>query len=392
MHIRAYFVVGANYGDEGKGKVAAKLCKKEPDRTLNILTNGGAQRGHTFDDTIDGAGHIHHVFHHFGSGTLYGVDNYFADSFIVNPVMFREEYEKISTRHPVFNQTCVFCAPMCRFSTPWDMIANQILETARGNNRHGSCGMGIWETVLRYNTMDYVMRADGFRYNLWNKDRFIDHLIEIREYLENRILSEVKIPDEWRDFWENEWRSDDLVEHFLDDVEFFKDRVLIQNPIPMFKSHIEGFPYDEDYSRLVFENGQGLLLDSDKVNVHTTPSRTGAATHLKLIKHLPAKISVEYVTRSFITRHGAGPFPEESDIVVPTDFTNQPNEWQGSLRYGKINIPEFKARVLKDFNACKKKNKDITGNIHVTHLDVLDNYSEFEDAFKNISSIHVKRC
>ena len=64
---KARIVIGANYGDEGKGTVVASYTKKADGKVLNVLTNGGAQRGHSIL-TKDGS----ITYHHFGSGTYYG--------------------------------------------------------------------------------------------------------------------------------------------------------------------------------------------------------------------------------------------------------------------------------------------------------------------------------
>ena len=67
-------VIGANYGDEGKGLMtdffAADAAGKGM-RSLVICSNGGSQRGHTVI-TPEG---IRHVFHHFGSGSFAGADS-----------------------------------------------------------------------------------------------------------------------------------------------------------------------------------------------------------------------------------------------------------------------------------------------------------------------------
>jgi adenylosuccinate synthase len=39
--------------------------------------------------------------------------------------------------------------PMAMLTTPYDMLVNQWVEKARGEERHGSCGLGINETVTR---------------------------------------------------------------------------------------------------------------------------------------------------------------------------------------------------------------------------------------------------
>ena len=55
-----------------------------------------------------------------------------------------DELEKLGMKPKVYiNRNC-------RITTPYDMIVNQALERQRGDGRHGSCGLGINETVERY--------------------------------------------------------------------------------------------------------------------------------------------------------------------------------------------------------------------------------------------------
>ena len=78
MHkVPIHVVVGANYGDEGKGLVTNHLCSVAAASTpeiletiqdmkiLNVRYNGGAQAGHTVYQ-----GNQKHVFGHFGAGSL----------------------------------------------------------------------------------------------------------------------------------------------------------------------------------------------------------------------------------------------------------------------------------------------------------------------------------
>lgn len=94
-------VIGASYGDEGKGFMTDYFCKKADKPCITVLHNGGSQRGHTVISP-DGR---RHVFHHFGSGTFNGSDTYFADSFIVNPMVFAQEYKELN---PDIN---IYCSP-----------------------------------------------------------------------------------------------------------------------------------------------------------------------------------------------------------------------------------------------------------------------------------------
>ena len=138
-------VIGANFGDEGKGLMTDYFCHQSTlrgEKSLVVLHNGGAQRGHTVV-TPDGN---RHVFHHFGSGTLVGADTYLSEEFVLNPMIFRQEWEELESTKAIPK---VYVNHTCRVTTPFDMILNQIIEESRDNARHGSCGMGIHETMIR---------------------------------------------------------------------------------------------------------------------------------------------------------------------------------------------------------------------------------------------------
>ena len=75
--IQVDIICGSNYGDEGKGTVVANYTKNR-ENVLNVLTNGGAQRGHSI---LTKDGKI--TFQHFGSGTYHGADSYYSQFFII---------------------------------------------------------------------------------------------------------------------------------------------------------------------------------------------------------------------------------------------------------------------------------------------------------------------
>ncbi|MDY6379817.1 MAG: hypothetical protein SPK90_03355, partial [Bacteroidales bacterium] len=69
------------------------------------------------------------------------------------------------------------------------------IEVSRGKDRHGSCGMGIWETVLRYSKMK-TYTLDEFCY--LPKEFKVKYLKDIKLYFENRG---VKLPKELVEPW-----------------------------------------------------------------------------------------------------------------------------------------------------------------------------------------------
>ena len=85
-------VIGANYGDEGKGLVTNWLSNQySSDNSVIILNNGGAQRGHTVEDQSG----FRHVFHHFGSTTNKNYISYCSQFFIINPAIWFIEKEEL---------------------------------------------------------------------------------------------------------------------------------------------------------------------------------------------------------------------------------------------------------------------------------------------------------
>lgn len=357
-------VIGANFGDEGKGLMTDYFCHQSTlrgEKTLVVLHNGGAQRGHTVV-TPDGN---RHVFHHFGSGTLVGADTYLSEEFVLNPMIFRQEWEELESTKAIPK---VYVNHTCRVTTPFDMILNQIIEESRDNARHGSCGMGIHETMIR-DVCNYPIEMwfdssdEAKRY----------YLKEIRNYLSERLLDFGinKIPDNWKEIV----NSDLLIENFISELNFMGRNISIR-----FDRFIEY------YDCVAFENGQGLLLDQNNTAYypHLTPSNTGIKNSLKIIAEMRCKPDIEvcYVTRTYLTRHGAGRLDGECDKqeINPDmqDLTNVPNPHQGTLRYAKLIEKSLEERILKDFEPARKYCAKLS--LAITHENEYDYV--FSNTFK----------
>jgi adenylosuccinate synthase len=159
-----------------------------------------------------------------------------------------------------------------------------------------------------------------------------------------------------------------MIEHFINDVAFMCKHIT--------------WVYDDvlnTYDNIVFENGQGLLLDQNRTEYgdNTTPSNTGIKNPHEIIrKHLPdADVEVCYVTRTYLTRHGAGKFEEECDKseinAKMEDKTNVPNPYQGSIRYGKLDVSSLLNRIQNDIDSVEGCNYNIS--LAITHLNEYEN-------------------
>lgn len=325
--MRATAVIGANFGDEGKGLLTDYLAARDPAGTVVVRFNGGAQAGHTVA-TPDGR---RHVFHHFGAGTLAGARSFLSRHFLVNPFLWAKERPELPDPP----------APMtvdrrARLTTPFDMLVNQEAERFRAGGRHGSCGLGINETVERCLGPLATTAAD-----LERPDRLRDLLGEIAGRSEARLVELGVRPSP---FFREMLHSDGLVESYLEVCEQFRRAErLVDGPVGL-----------RDCRQIVFEGAQGLLLDErHRFFPHVTRSRTGLPNVVEIAAELGLRqLHVVYVTRAYLTRHGAGPFPTERPGLSFPDPTNAPNEWQGSLRFGDLDLPLMAESIATDLAAA----------------------------------------
>lgn len=354
MNTNIKVVIGANAGDEGKGLVTdyfAEMARLRHENCIVVLSNGGSQRGHTVSL---GLGDYHrHVFRHFGSGLFAGADTYIPEYYIVNPMNFMKEYNELG----IFAKP-VYINKNCLLTTPFDMIANQIIEDARGDQRHGSCGVGIWETILR-NGITVGEMYD----NLPKAEEYLKYVRD--DYFKSRLLDKgIRLTPQW----EKIVYSQELIDHYLRDLcsmyakSFFATNEILNT-----------------YDNVIFENGQGLLLDQNIVGYgkNTTPSNTGLQNPAKIIKDtfLDCNVEVCYVSRTYMTRHGAGRFDTEWEASkisdkIKTDLTNLTHPYQGALRYGFLEWNDLEHRVLEDFE--KWGEKDWKLSFVFTHMNEFD--------------------
>lgn len=329
-------VIGANFGDEGKGHMVDFLANSWRE-TIVVRYNGGAQAGHTVV-LPDGR---RHVFHHFGSGTLAQRPTYLSKFFLVNPIVFCDELAELRKLLAFKGEHIpqVWIDPEARVTTPWDMMVNQAIEKSRGRARHGSCGLGIHETVERHKTVPLTV-ADLYREDNNARIRQIKN-----DYYPTR-LAELGLVDEV-----SPETHEGVLTRFLFDIKVFLRTVFQQSWDPKFVA---------DYQQIIFEGAQGLRLDEDSpLFPHVTCSKTGLPNVVTLLKDAGLEketLNAFYVTRPYITRHGAGPLRHEQKHPLPgvVDKTNIYNQWQGDLRFGNFDVREFAKYVRWDYEPVKE--------------------------------------
>lgn len=361
-------IIGANYGDEGKGLVTrhfVKTAKFNNENPIVIFHNGTAQRGHTVDYNPK----YHHVFHHFGCGTGDGAPTFFARTFWVHPMEFAREYVELA-RDGIYPQT--FCDPEALIITPFDMLIDHATEAwiglQRGEREHGSCGYGTWCATDRY--PDAIFTVKDFA-----NEEAVPFLLEEawKSCLAQLVARGVDVEQlqEYKDYFiPNSQKKINLIQHFKQDLHFFYTHTSLVS-FDWIYSH---------YNTMIFENGQGLGLDQNVDSDWHTTSNTGLTNPYQMLKNMAGfNAEVCYVSRSYLTRHGIGPLEEavrKSEINADMiDLTNVHNEFQGGLRYGYLADKDQKKRIVTDWNIVSTDKRFIK-TMALTHCN------EFEDIYK----------
>lgn len=348
MTIRAQAVIGAAYGDEGKGLMVDRLAAATKDAVV-VRSNGGAQAGHT---VVSPKGE-RHVFHHVGSGTFAGAATHFSRFFVAHPMLLLDELAALakSGYRPRLTSD-----PDVLVTTPYDVIINQAIEMARGTDRHGSCGLGFGETIERNQNPQFTLTMrDLFRPDL--KAR----LTAIRDqWVPQRLktLGITTLPDELAAALADET----TLAHFLDDCDATLDHVALWPDRRL-----------AQLGPLIFEGAQGLLLDQDfGAFPHVTRSNTGLANMLAIAAEAGIEnLDVTYATRIYTTRHGAGPLKGETptlENIRVTDPTNAPNDWQGTLRLAPLDLGVLRDAIAHDL-ALRRQGIAVHAGLAVTCLD-----------------------
>jgi adenylosuccinate synthase len=356
----ANVVIGANYGDEGKGLMTDYFAA-QGENSLVVRFNGGCQAGHTVT-TPDGK---RHVFAHFGAGTFAGAATYLSQHFAVNPVLYLKERAKLL---PLLStQPKVFVDERAPVTTFFDMLVNQLVEDHRGANRHGSCGMGFGETIGRHENRAHTLVAK----DLLDAAALRQKLVQIRDVHLPARCWDLGLPDYGRHH--ALCTSDVLVDAFVNAAaEFLADVVLVRSA----SSAIEGV------DNLVFEGAQGLLLDQDRgAFPYVTRSNTGLVNALEVAREAGLdELNVTYATRAYLTRHGAGPLAHElpgRPYEGVVDLTNQPNTYQGTLRFAYLDHDVLAKAIQTDLADAQGAGVAVTARLAVSCLDQVGDTSRF---------------
>jgi adenylosuccinate synthase len=358
---QAILIADLGYGDAGKGSIVDYLTRQTQAHTV-IRYNGGAQAAHNVI-TPEGS---HHTFAQFGSGTFVpGTRTHLSKFMMLHPLAMLAEERHLQSLgiHDAFARLSIDRDALV--TTPFQQAANRIKEIARGDGRHGSCGMGVGETMSDWldHGSDVLFAGD-----------LGDHAVTVRKL---KRMREIKL-SQLKPLLENA-RENKLITR---ELEPFHDETFIGTTADVYQYVSRQVKIvDVGYlKRLVnqpgttiFEGSQGVLLDEwygfYPYNSWSTLTYKNADT-LLAENGFAGEIVKLGLIRGYATRHGAGPFVTEDEVLTTSlqDHHNGNNPWQREFRVGYL-----------DFVALRYALK-VTGKIDglvVTNLDRMNTMEEW---------------
>nr|WP_156371134.1 adenylosuccinate synthetase [Nocardia arizonensis] len=327
-------VVDLGFGDAGKGATVDWLCAAPAPVPVSAVVrfNGGAQAAHTV--IADGRCH---TFAQFGSGTFADVPTLLSRYMLVEPIALAAEARRLSDLGVANPLRLLRVDGRALLTTPIHIAANRAREAARGAARHGSCGRGIGETAR------YALEHDAPRVADCLRPAVLERKLDLLAAWYADLIGDGPYGHE-------------PVAALVAAYREFAAAVRIVGPGELAALAARG--------RLIFEGAQGVLLDEWRgFHPHTTWSTVEPSGARAVLAEIGATAHILGVTRTYATRHGAGPFPTEDAALEIAEPHNVDGPYQGPFRVGHADPILLRYAVA----ACG----GIDG-LALTHLDAPD--------------------
>ena len=337
-------VVGAQWGDEGKGKIVDWLSERAD---VVVRFQGGHNAGHTL--VING---VTYKLSLLPSGILRpGKLSVIGNGVVIDPWALISEIEKLTKQGVVINRDNLRIAGNATLILPLHSELDKLREAAAGEGKIGTTGRGIGPAyedkvgrrAIRVNDLADLATIGP------KIDRMLTHHNALRrgmgqpEHTAATIIAQLtEIAPKILPFSDAVWAK-------LDDMR-------------------------RDGKRILFEGAQGILLDIDHGTYpYVTSSNTVAGQAAAGSGLGPSAVSyVLGICKAYTTRVGSGPFP--------TEQANDVGEWIGARGHEFGTVTGRKRRVGW-FDAVLVRQAIKTSGIQgiaLTKLDVLDGLDEIK--------------
>ena len=336
-------VIGAQWGDEGKGKIVDWLSERAD---VVVRFQGGHNAGHTL--VVDGAVYKLSLL---PSGIVRGALSIIGNGVVLDPWHLREEIAKLESQGVAINTDNFGIAETCPLILPIHRDLDAMREDASGKGKIGTTRRGIGPAYE-----DKVGRRAIRVCDLAHLDDLGPQLDRLCAH-HDALRAGFGEPPVDR-------------ERLLNDLKEIADSVL-QYAQPVWKRLNEA---RRDGKRILFEGAQGVLLDVDHGTYpFVTSSNTISGTAAGGSGIGPSGTGyVLGITKAYTTRVGSGPFPTELDDDVGQRLGERGHEF-GTVTGRQRRCGWFDAVLVRQALAVSGVH-----GIALTKLDVLDGFKELK--------------
>ncbi len=285
-------ILGAQWGDEGKGKITDYLAETAE---VVVRFQGGNNAGHTVE-----VGDKKYKLHLIPSGIINGKKlNIIGNGVVLDPLAFFTELEYLKNMGLSINEENLIVSDRANVIMPYHKVLDQLKEKARGKNDIGTTGKGIGPAYT-----DKVERSGIRVCDLLHpeslKEKITQNLQEKNQYIVKILGGEAMDPEL---VYEEYLALGERLRPYVRDTS-----VVLYNEI-------------RKNRKILFEGAQGMLLDIDYGTYpFVTSSNTTAGGVASGSGIGPNSIEKAIgVTKAYTTRVGKGPFP--------TELEDETGEW-----------------------------------------------------------------
>ncbi len=339
-------LLGAVWGDEGKGKIVDYIT---PQYDIVCRFQGGSNAGHTIYHNG-----TKHVLHLVPSGIFNdNCINVIGNGVVIDPIELIKEIEQLEELG-IDVKSKLIISDKAHLILPIHKLLDKVKEESKGESKIGSTLKGIGPTYT-----DKVSRS-GMRVGdiFWNVSSKSSNITSEHLYI-NKDLDKFSLdPQNFKDRQLFIEACEKLKKYTILDTSYYLNQAL------------------KDGKSILAEGAQGTLLD---VDFGTYPFVTSSNTTIGGVVTglgVPAtKINkVIGIVKAYTTRVGSGPFPTELDNEIGKKLREIGQEFGAttgrSRRCGWIDLPLLKYSCMIN---------GIT-DLHMTKLDVLSNFKSINMA------------
>ena len=288
----AFIVLGAQWGDEGKGKMTDYLAEEA---NVVVRYQGGNNAGHTVE-----VGEKQYKLHLIPSGILHDEKlNVIGNGVVVDPKAFFTEIDYLKEEGVKVTPEKLIVSDRAHVIMPYHKVLDKLKEKARGKNDIGTTGKGIGPCYTDKSERCGIRVCDLIDKEVF-KEKLKDNIEMKNKYIVNVLGGE---PLSFEEIYEEYSNYGEELKPFVKDTS-----VRVYNEIKEDKT-------------VLFEGAQGMLLDIDYGTYpYVTSSNTTAGGVANGVGIGPNMITNAVgIAKAYTTRVGKGPFP--------TELEDETGEW-----------------------------------------------------------------